>query len=62
LRIGTPAVTTRGMKENEMGLLANLLVKSIKNYKDKDELNRIREKVIALSLEFPLYPGYKMLK
>lgn len=53
LRIGTPAVTTRGMKEKEMIIIADLISDIIKN--GEDAVERTKEKVKALCLAFPLY-------
>ncbi|MFN4246027.1 MAG: serine hydroxymethyltransferase [Brevinematia bacterium] len=55
IRIGTPTVTTRGMKENEMEEIAEYIDDAIK-YKDNDQkLYEIRDKVIKLCKKFPLY-------
>lgn len=55
IRIGTPTVTTRGMKEEEMKLIAEYIDEAIKNKDDDKILNGIREKVIGLCKRFPLY-------
>jgi len=55
IRIGTPTVTTRGMKEEEMKLIAEYIDEAIKNKDDDKILNEIREKVIGLCKRFPLY-------
>jgi len=55
VRIGTPAVTTRGMREAEMGEIANLLNRVLKNPGDVEELDRIRGEVGELCRRFPLY-------
>lgn len=55
VRLGTPAVTTRGMKENEMEIIANFIVRAIKNIDNQDELLKIREEVKNLCAKFPLY-------
>ena len=53
IRIGTPAVTTRGFKEGEMKKIANLINETVNNYEtNKDE---IREEVQKICKEFPLY-------
>ncbi|HAX61979.1 MAG TPA: serine hydroxymethyltransferase [Elusimicrobia bacterium] len=55
IRLGTPAVTTRGMKEKEMQLIADFISKAVK-YKDSDmALKKIKEKVKSLCRKFPLY-------
>jgi len=56
IRIGTPAVTTRGMKEPEMEKIGEWIAAILKNPK-KEALHReIREKVSRLCAEFPVYP------
>jgi glycine hydroxymethyltransferase len=56
IRIGTPAMTTRGMKENEMRRIAKLISKVIKNITDEKVIHQVRQEVIELCEEFPLYP------
>ena len=55
IRIGTPAVTTRGMREAEMVTIAGLIVDALKNRKDDVRLKNIRAKVENLCSQFPLY-------
>ncbi len=55
IRIGTPAVTTRGMKEPEMEIIAAMIVKILKNPANDNLLNDIRKKVRKLCDSFPLY-------
>ena len=54
VRIGTPAVTTRGMKEAEMQKVADLIHEALSNRKDPAKLEEIRQRVITLNREFPL--------
>lgn len=56
IRIGTPAVTTRGMKENEMKQIASFIDKAIKNNEDEAALKGIKADVAGLCSKFPLYP------
>ena len=56
IRIGTPALTTRGMKENEMKEVARLIVTVLKSGGDKSILAKVREEVKQLTSDFPLYP------
>jgi glycine hydroxymethyltransferase len=56
IRIGTPAVTTRGMKENEMKLIAAFIDRAIKNIDNESALSEIKKEVAELCKKFPLYP------
>ena len=55
IRLGTPALTTRGMKENEMRKIAEWIDSAIKNYQNDDELQKIKKEVVNLTKQFPLY-------
>ena len=57
VRIGTPAVTTRGMKETEMQEIAVLIDRALAHPGDVDTLDSVREDVESLCRQFPLYPG-----
>mgnify|MGYP000910546187 CR=1 FL=1 len=55
IRIGTPALTTRGMKENEMRLIASLIADVINSIHDEQTIKAVAEKVKTLCEQFPLY-------
>ena len=55
VRIGTPAVTTRGLKEDDMDTIVDLVDKVIMNHQNEDKLEEIREEVIALMQGRPLF-------
>lgn len=55
IRLGTPAVTTRGFKEKEMVELATYIAEALKSHEDKDKLANIQEAVLSLTSRFPLY-------
>lgn len=55
IRIGTPAATTKGMKEAEMKIIANLIDEAIKNRTDEAKLSSIKADVKKLCERFPLY-------
>ncbi|MGI9591844.1 MAG: serine hydroxymethyltransferase [Myxococcota bacterium] len=57
IRIGTPAVTTRGMGEAEMTEIADHIAHALEHPDDVAELDRVHERVQALCRRFPLYPG-----
>jgi glycine hydroxymethyltransferase len=55
IRVGTPALTTRGMKEQEMRTIAAWIVKALDQRSDDAALERIRGEVAELANQFPLY-------
>ncbi len=55
IRIGTPAVTTRGMKEDEMRMIASYIHEAIEKRSDEDALYSISKKVRELCESFPFY-------
>ena len=56
IRIGTPAVTTRGMREAEMARIADLIERTLSSQDDAGALSRVRDEVRELAAAFPLYP------
>ena len=57
VRIGTPALTTRGMREPEMAEVGSLIARVLLRPDDEEEARRVRSAVEALCRRFPLYPG-----
>lgn len=57
IRIGTPVVTTRGMKEPEMKLIGQYIAEAVKNKDNDTVLEEIKEKVRQLCQKFPIYSG-----
>ena len=55
IRVGTPALTTRGMKEPEMRQIAAWIAKALEQRNDDAALDRIRGEVAELANQFPLY-------
>ncbi len=55
IRMGTPAVTTRGMKEADMNKIAELICRALESPADEAKLSKIRDEVGALTARFPLY-------
>ncbi len=56
IRLGTPAATTRGMKENEMQKIARWMISALQNHSDDSKLNEIKSEVEAMCSQFPV-PG-----
>ena len=54
IRLGTPAVTTRGMKETDLESVADFIFDAIQNREDEQKLREIRERVFAFNQDFPL--------
>ncbi|NOY70262.1 MAG: serine hydroxymethyltransferase [Deltaproteobacteria bacterium] len=57
IRIGTPAVTTRGMKEEEMRMIGEFIVDVLKHMDDDARISAVRERVRRLCAAFPLFGG-----
>ena len=55
VRLGTPAVTTRGFKEEEMKEIASIMAKVLKNHEDEAVKKEAQQRVTALTDKFPLY-------
>jgi len=56
IRVGTPAVTTRGMREREMELIGDYIIRALRAPEDDGALNMVRADVEKLCRKFPLYP------
>ena len=61
LRIGTPAVTTRGLKEKEIKQLTQWIVSVLKNTSEASQLSRIRGEVEDLCLKFPYTSRFSLI-
>ena len=55
IRIGTPALTTRGMREGEMRAVAGLIDQAVQDRDDPRKLEQLRHEVLELAEQFPLY-------
>ncbi|MGA1977307.1 MAG: serine hydroxymethyltransferase [Bacteroidales bacterium] len=55
LRVGTPAITTRGLKEEHMGIIVELIDDLISHLEDERRINEVGEKVIKMMKPFPLF-------
>jgi glycine hydroxymethyltransferase len=59
IRIGVPAVTTRGMKEREIKMIAKWINDVCENHKNEKKLKEIHREVVALCKKFPIYKNLK---
>ena len=55
MRVGTPAVTTRGLKESHMLQIVDLVDKVIMNYENEEALEAVAQKVSDMMAEFPIF-------
>ena len=55
IRVGTPAMTTRGCREEEFRKIAHWIAEVLHNPEDKEVLNRVRKEVLAFTGKLPLY-------
>ncbi|PKL72731.1 serine hydroxymethyltransferase [Candidatus Kuenenbacteria bacterium HGW-Kuenenbacteria-1] len=62
IRLGTPALTTRGMKEEEMKLIGEMIVNIIKNIGDENIKKNVKFKIKELTEKYPLYKGLSYVK
>ncbi len=56
VRLGTPALTTRGMKEDEMRAIGTMIASVIHEPESAEVKNRVRREVLELTAKFPMYP------
>ena len=56
IRIGTPAITSRGLREADMDIVGELIARALETPDDEAALAMVREEVEALCRKFPLYP------
>ncbi|HEY6183757.1 MAG TPA: serine hydroxymethyltransferase [Terriglobales bacterium] len=56
IRVGSPALTTRGMKENEMRQVGRFIAEALTNRNDATVLAKVRKQIVELANAFPLYP------
>ena len=59
IRLGTAAITTRGIREPQISAIATFINEAVDNRDDPRQIEKIRKKVLALTKKFPLYPDLK---
>ena len=59
LRMGTPAVTTRGFKEEQINEITNWICDILDNIEDRDKIATIKQQVLNLCYKFPVYKCVK---
>jgi glycine hydroxymethyltransferase len=57
VRLGTPAITARGMKEDEAVQIAEMIIKVLENVNDDKKIAEVKNEVLKLAEKFPLYKG-----
>ena len=57
IRLGTPAITARGMKEDEAVKIAEMIIKVLENVNDAAKIAEVKNEVLKLTEKFPLYKG-----
>nr|MBP7416288.1 serine hydroxymethyltransferase [Pyrinomonadaceae bacterium] len=57
IRLGTPALTTRGMKEDDMRSIGGMIAALIREPESEEVKTRVRREVAELTAKFPMYPG-----
>ena len=57
VRLGTPAITASGMKENEARIIAKMIIKVLENANDENKINEVKSEILELTKKFPLYKG-----
>ena len=57
IRVGTPALTTRGMKEDDMRLIGKMIADIIHEPESEEVRERVRREVAELTARFPMYPS-----
>jgi len=62
IRLGTPAVTSRGFMESDMKVIAECIARVIDRYQDKAVLERTKHEIKELCRNYPIYPEFQVLK
>ena len=62
IQLETPAITLRGIKESDMKVIASGLARVIKSKDDLTVSAKVKEEILELTKEFPVYPGLTIFK
>lgn len=62
IRLGTPAVTSRGFKESEMKVIGESIATVVDNVSDEAKIKKVRQDILELCKTIPLYPGLEVLR
>ena len=57
VRLGSPAVTTRGFNVDDMKIVGEIISEAIKNHEDEDKILELKNKSLSLCKKYPLYPN-----
>jgi len=60
IRLGTPAITTRGFTESDMQIIADSINKVVLNIDNKEIIAKVKQDILELCGKYPLYPGIKL--
>jgi glycine hydroxymethyltransferase len=55
IRIGTPSITRRGLKENEAKILSYFMINILDNIKNIDNINKIKDHIVKICIKYPVY-------
>ena len=55
IRIGSPAMTSRGLKEEDFTLIGEIISKALKNHDNEEILEELKKEVITLTSKYPLW-------
>ena len=62
IRLGTPAITARGMKEEEAVKIGQMILKVLENINDSEKIKEVKNEVLKLTERFPLYKETEKIK
>ena len=57
IRVGTPALTTRGMREDDMRAIGNMIASIVRDPESEEIKSRVKREVAELTAKYPMYPN-----